>query len=177
MSINDRYRNGERLEPGLSHNIGAGDVGLELTNRIIRNNPSWVEKELRQRETVVATTIHDLGRFLNQNQFAHELRGANSILEHGQEYAISDDAFAIQRIAQMVRSHGAFYERWVLPENAKYRKEFEADGIIDLATILPATWQQQIITVCDQYDCDGERVTLAERKRRNALKNKGSSTG
>lgn len=140
----------------LKHLEASYEIAQEIVSKIISHYPNI---PLIGEEVSLAAGLHDIGRPLNKDQLFHELRGADYIENHGLELNIANSQEDVSRIAQMVRSHGFLYERWIL--NTTAREEFE---YMDISLLLPRTWQEAIVTYSDDHNESGVRVSSLEDK-------------
>jgi HD domain len=140
----------------LKHLEVTSDIAQEIVDRILTH---YQNIPISREEVSLAAGLHDIGRPLKKDQLFHELRGAEYIEEHGLGLNIANSQKDVYRIAQMIRSHGFLYERWLDNEDA--RQEFEP---IDTKLLLPRTWQEAIITYADDHNESGERVLNLQEK-------------
>lgn len=134
------------------HLKGAYDIAKDTVERTLLENP---DIPINTDEVVLAAGLHDIARPLRKSQLFHELRGARLIEDCGVELGIVDTTKDAYRLAQMIRSHGTLYERWVDPETEEARAEFEP---IDISLLLPRTWQEAIVTFSDMMNLNGKKV-------------------
>ncbi|MCK4589549.1 MAG: hypothetical protein KAT77_03840 [Nanoarchaeota archaeon] len=150
----------------LRHPEMTGDIAEEMVGKIISKYPG-IKERMRPEEVAVSGYLHEIGRVLQEEQLFHELRGAQYIEEHGLEKGVADTYEAVNRIAQMCRSHGFGYYMFIDPANAEAREEFK---LIPSFALVPRTWQEAIMTVADLSNAHGERISvedcLAETLRR-----------
>ena len=132
------------------------DIAQNVVDKIISQYPNI---PLDREEVSLTAGLHDIGRPLCKDQLFHELRGASYIEQNGLELNIADSEENVYRIAQMIRSHGFIYERWIKNEDA--RTEFEP---MNIELLLPRTWQEAIVTYCDDHNENGEIVSNLQEK-------------
>lgn len=133
------------------------DIAGEITEKILLKYPKI---KINKKEVSLAGGLHDIARPLKENQIFHELRGAEYIERNGLKKKVADSLVNVYRIAQMFRSHGFVYERFIDPENADLRKEFEP---IEISLLIPRTWQEAIVTISEASNIDGERVDIEDK--------------
>lgn len=143
----------------LSHLNDTYDIARETVMMAFAHYPC-LREHMNIEEVALAGGLHDIGRPLQKNQLFHELRGARLIEQKGLDFGITNNIVDIYRIAQMFRSHGTIYERFIHPDLAEERKEFEPIGH---SLLLPRTLQEAIIVYSDFSNVGGKRISYEER--------------
>ncbi len=136
----------------LKHIDASYDIAAEITENALNQYPAI---PLNVAEVALAGGLHDIGRLLRKKQDLHELRGARLIEQEGLAKEVADNERDVVRIAQMMRSHGLYFDKWNYPEYIDEKKEFEP---IDIALLVPRTWQEAIVTTSDLRNVNGQRV-------------------
>lgn len=151
----------------------AAEIAVETVGDANRNY-SWMS--LNEGDCRLAALYHDVGRLLASNQLFHELRGAGwleSLAEHYGVggFALDKNGIKLKMIAQVVRSHGAVYERFTDPElsaaDQKVRAEF---ACLDEQLLIPSSWEAAIVAVAEMQSTNDGRTSVREKIEGNEKK-------